>query len=253
MAMMPMYTYGSTQPALNYYNAGGTSPYGSFLQNQWSSWGQPQQTTAYTPNYSQFQSAYTPSTNAAQQFQGAYGSQDALGLGQFAMGMAKDIVAITQMGRETPQQHMERRKWERFREPAHNVFQSQFYNPNMAGLPVPYSGGQNYQWSPSPAMQGVYSNYLNRQYGLPESIARAQAAQAMQPTRLGRLPQESASPAAMSAALSQHAGRQAQTMGQAQIGQAMPALSRQLDYLQNAAQLAAFNLQRAQTLPQIIG
>lgn len=260
--MMGMYTYAATQPAMNYYRSGNIyNPYNQGTQ-QWFNWGQGLQQSGLSYGQQQQgtmnwrgQSGINAGTNVAQQTQGLKGGNDPLGISSSITGLVSDIFAISRMGRETPQQHMERRKWERFQVPAHNVFESTFYNPNMAGLPVPYAQGNSltYNWNPSAATQQVYSNYLNRTYGVPQSVANAQASQAMQPTRLGRLPDESASPAAMAAALSQHAARQAATLTNAQAGAASSQLQGQLDYLQNAAQLAAFNLQRAQTLPQLIG
>jgi hypothetical protein len=183
------------------------------------------------------------------------------------------IISAIQSQRQSPQSKMEEHRWDRAKEGVGQVFNQSFYNPVMEqyardvyanGMSqgtnpyavTPYGAWtekEAYSWNPGPATQGLYSQYLNRTYGLPESVARAQAAQAMQPTRMPTLQRDIMSPMQASQAFGGQPGVNPQALGQAMLQSRMPAAQREMDYLQNAAQLAAYNLRRAQQLPNLIG
>lgn len=161
------------------------------------------------------------------------------------------IGGLINAGKASPQMKFEKGQWERMREPAVRSFSNLFYTPSIAGQRAPYSqnSGQPYSWAPSPALQNLYSYYLGRQYGLPESIARAQSAQAMGPVRLPNIGEISTAGQAAKAT----AAPPASQLAEALLNSRAPAVNRQLDLLKSATDIAAFNLYRAQLLPQMIG
>lgn len=171
-----------------------------------------------------------------------------------ASNIASNIYQIVQAGRESTEGHMARRQWERMRAPVSRLFEQTYYAPFAQNVPIPYSADKpqdwhRYQWAAPESLRGIYSSYLGRQYGLPETIARRMSSQALSPYAMGAMPQQQFTPGgafqAMQADPNALAGAYLQTH--------VPQMLRQQDYLQNAARLAAFNLQRAQMLPELIG
>ena len=172
-----------------------------------------------------------------------------VGMGmQGASGLAQTIMGLIQMGKPSTSEHMAQRQFERMQEPVGQYYQQLFFNPMMQEGVAPYSGVA-YRWAPTEATKQIYSSYLNRQYGVPESIASGMRSQAMQPFRMGSLAGAPATPAGLSAAMRQDPGQLAQAMLNTQA----PDVMRQQDYLTGAGQLAAYNLWRMQQLPQLIG
>lgn len=171
-----------------------------------------------------------------------------------ASSLANTISQLIGTHKLSPQQKLEMRQWERMRTPSRETFQSIFYNPTMAGLTAPYSSGGygadtgQYSWSPSKSLQNLYSNYLGRQYGIPDSIAKASAAQSLGPLSLPRLSIGNARQ------VSQAAGAPTgDEIAKALLASRAPGVARQSDILKSAADIAAFNLYRMQLLPQLIG
>lgn len=198
---------------------------------------------------------------------GAGGLMSALGAAGSALGpvgaalgglgsLASGLTGLLSMGRQSQASKMEQQRWENVREPVGNLYRQMFYNPVLEGTFAPYgtwSENENYTYAPTQAMRNIYSGYLTRQYGLPESIARAQSSQAMGPLRLGQIPSTLRSPAQVGSGLSQHQGYDPSVVAQSILSSRTPEIQRQLDYLQSAAELAGFNLWRSQYLPQLIG
>lgn len=141
--------------------------------------------------------------------------------------------------------------WLRAAGPGSLAMGQMIYNPLFEGTKPPYGAGVPYQWQPRASVQGIYSNYLNRQYGLPERVARGMSSQAMQPLRMPQLPGGMAGPAQIQAGLrgSLEPGQIAQSFAGARAPQGL----RQLDYLQGAQQVASFNQWRTQQLGRILG
>lgn len=178
-----------------------------------------------------------------------------IGLGLSAAGSLTNLITgLIMSGRQSQQSHMDQRRWERMRAPVGEAYRSTFYVPGLNPY-APYGdwGKDAYQWAPNQAMEQMYSNYLNRTYGVPTNVAQAQVSQALQPTRIGRLPNQAQSPMALQSTLGQSQSYQPGVAAQSMLGTKVPALTSQLDYLKNAAELSAFNLWRAQQLPHLIG
>jgi len=174
------------------------------------------------------------------------------GIGSLATG----ITGLIGMGRQSEASKMSQQRWENVREPVGNMYRQLYYNPVLEGTFAPYgswSQNENYAWAPTQSMRNLYSSYLNRSYGLPESIARAQSSQALGPIRMGNIPSTLRTPAQVGAGLAQQPGNQPQQLASSMLESRSPEIERQLDYLKSAAELAGFNLWRAQYLPQLIG
>ena len=180
---------------------------------------------------------------------GFLGGLGAVGQGLSGMSsIANTITGLIGMGRQSPQQHLEERQFERMQEPVGQAFQQLFYNPMMQEGLAPYSGVA-YRWAPTDATKQIYSSYLNRQYGLPQNIAAGMRSQAMQPLKMGNLPGNMTNPAAIAQGMRQDPGQMAQSM----LGREAPDVMRQQSYLQGAGELSAYNLWRMQQLPSMIG
>lgn len=178
----------------------------------------------------------------------------AIGAGLSGIGsLGSGIGGLIGMGRESTQSKMERGAWERLRDPMAVAFKSTFYAPHLTGLGVPYGTGsdlEKYQWTPSPEMQNLYSHYLGRSYGLPETVARAQASQSLGPIGLPRLADTQSNTRQLSEALNSITP---ESIAGGALGARMPAIQRQLNLLKDASDIASFNLYRMQLLPQLIG
>ncbi len=171
-------------------------------------------------------------------------------------GLAGTLTSLIYGGRQSQQQHMAQRQWERLREPVGEFYKQTFYNPVMEGYLTPYGAWtpqESYAWAPSESLQRLYQTYLNRSWGMPESVAQARVSQAFQPTQTPRIPETVTSPAAVGSYLGGQTYQSPEVLAQAMLGSRLPDIERNLDYLRGAAELAAFNLQRAQLLPQLIG
>ena len=201
--------------------------------------------------------------NTASQLSGAVGSTTGMtssspgwtqalgGIGQGMTGassLAQTIMGLIQMGKPSTSDKMAARQFERMQEPVGHYYQQLFFNPMMQEGIAPYSGVA-YRWAPTEATKQIYSSYLNRQYGVPQSIASGMRSQAMQPFKMGNLPGNVTNPAALQQGMQRDPGQLAQAMLNAQA----PDVMRQQDYLTGAGQLAAYNLWRMQQLPQLIG
>lgn len=169
-------------------------------------------------------------------------------IGQGAAGIATSIVGILNMGRESPASKLARHRWESMRKPAADLLSQLFYNPAAEGGGVPYTPDAQYKWAPTQATQNLYSNYLNRQYGLSRGTAQAMTAQALKPVALGQLRGGTSSAAAYGGSRIN-----AQALANAAMGTQQAGVMRSQDYLQNAGKLSAYNLWRAQQLGQTIG
>ena len=89
----------------------------------------------------------------------------------------------------------------------------------------------------------MYSGYLNRQYGLSNSVAQSMVSQSMSPLKIGQLR------GYMNASGARKASQvNPSALANAAMGAQTPAVLRSQDYLNNAAKLSAFNLWRAQQL-----
>lgn len=168
-------------------------------------------------------------------------------LAQGATNLGTTIATIINMGKESAASAQARKRWESMQQPAAQLLSSLYYSPAAQGQKTSY-GDAYYNYAPSKAMQAMYSNYLNRQYGMSESVARAMVGQSMAPLKIGRLTGPASSAAAYSGSKIN-----AQALSNAAMGAQAPQTIRTQDYLQNAAKLSAFNTWRAQQLGQIIG
>lgn len=106
----------------------------------------------------------------------------------------------------------------------------------------------SYKYAPTKAMQSLYSNYLNRQYGLSSDVAGSMVAQSLAPVRIGQLRGTIGS-----AAASKLTQGDASAIANAGMGVQNPEALRAQNYLQDSTKLAAFNLWRAQQLGSTIG
>lgn len=194
---------------------------------------------------------------------GALGAGGALTGG--LSGLANTIYGFTQMGREIPPGPAWK-EFQRVKEPVGTFFQQQYWNPAYTGLFSPglvgessilsqLSPGQTlqqkygYQFSPSQSTANIYRSFLEREYGLPETIARSMTSQAMSPLKAPALPQQAISAGALRN-LYQTDASQLANVG---IARQTPEILRNMDYLQGTGQLAAYNLWRTQMAPQLIG
>jgi hypothetical protein len=162
-------------------------------------------------------------------------------------GIAQPLMGMLGLTKESPQAHMERRRWERTQQPVAQVYEQLFYNPAMKI--APYSN-QPYNWSPRESTKALYETYLNREYGIPEGVARAMSSQALSPLRVGSL---EGAPTGSAAGLGAAARAQPGQLAQAGVGLLQPALAEQQGKMQSAQQLAQYNLWRAQQLGGLIG
>lgn len=169
-----------------------------------------------------------------------------------AGGITSSIVgtiwALTEGMKETSESRRKRHIWEGALPDANRLLQSLYSNPAAEGYGLPYSGGEHYKYAPAQSMQDLYSNYLNREYGLPENVASTMRAQALKPIRLPSLPSR-ATPAQVRKATT----LDPQALAGSALGRKAPDIQRDLGFMKNQGQLAAFNLWRAQQLGQIIG
>ena len=189
--------------------------------------------------------------------EGLAGVVGAAGLGLGGLSdLAGTIFSVLGLGEQSKESKLAQQQWEAMRDPVGRTYKSMFYVPSYTGIKTPYGtwgDAETYSWAPSQAMQNLYSSYLSRTYGLPEAIARAQSTQALQPIQMGKLPSSLVNPVGISNYINQQQGSTASALANAQLASTVPAINRQLDYLKNAAQLSAFNLYRAQYLPQLVG
>ncbi len=166
---------------------------------------------------------------------------------------ATGIYGLVMGGRRSQAEKMSQSRWELTQPTAGRLFQSTFYAPQAEGLMPPYPRGEQYHWAPSQAMRNVYASFLNRQYQMPQSVARAQAAQALSPLQFGRVPQQMISPAQIHGTLTQSQAFNPQTVAQSYLAKHVPEVQNRFSQLQAAAELAQFNLWRAQMLPYLLG
>jgi hypothetical protein len=256
------------QQGINPYPMGTPlSSYGGYAGSMGQNSMVPNQGTGLVPNASQFASMVGG---------GGGGDMNDYNMGQnvpvlgWVTSAAKDIVTAIQSQRQSPQSKMEEHRWGRTKEPTGQLYNQMFNNPVLGQYAqdvyshnsvnpyavTPYGAWtekEAYNWNPSQATQALYSHYLNRSYGLPESVAQAQAAQSMQPMRMPTLSRNVMQPAQAGAAFSQGGQMDPRAMANAMLGSKMPAAQRNLDYLQNAAALSLYNLKRAQKMPMMIG
>lgn len=232
--------------------------------------------------------ASTP-TPAASGWSGSdYGS--AIGAGvQIGGSIASGIIALLSSMRESSASKMARGKWEGLMTPVNEIMGSLYNNPAAEGVRIPYSwnapgntqkipktlmnkyitdaqikaatgpGGWSdnkniynpgyYKFAPNAEMQSMYSNFLNRNYGISNSVANSMVAGSMKPLNVSNL--GGTTPSVAGAANMYKPNAQALTT--AVMGAQTPGALRQQDYLNNAANLSAFNLQRAKTLGDLIG
>lgn len=179
-------------------------------------------------------------------------------------GAAANIAGIISSGA----QRGENQAWKNFqrvKEPVATLAQQLYYNPAYQGyyeqgfreptIVQQLDPGQTlqqkygYQWSPTASTKQLYSGYLSRQYGLPETLARSMSSQALSPLKAQPFAQQAFTPAQARGLF----GTDPQTLANVALQRQQPEALRQMDYLQNAGQLAAFNLYRTQQLPSMIG
>jgi hypothetical protein len=229
------------------------------------------------------------STPAASGWSGSdYGS--AIGAGaQIGGSIASGIIALLSSMRESSSSKMARGKWEGLMTPVNEIMNSLYNNPAAQGVKIPYSwnapgqtmkipkdllhinktndaaikelagpGGWSdtkniykpnyYKFAPNAEMQSMYSNFLGRNYGISNSVANSMVAGSLKPLDVSKL---GATPSVAGAAGMYRPN--AQSLTTAAMGAQTPGALRQQDYLNNAANLSAFNLQRAKTLGDLIG
>lgn len=166
---------------------------------------------------------------------------------------ASGIYGLIMGGRRSQAEKMSQSRWELTQPTAGRIFQQTFYAPQAEGLMPPYPRGEQYHWAPSQAMRNIYASYLNRQYQMPQSVARAMSAQALSPLQLGRIPGNMASPAMIHRTLMSNQAYNPQMVAQSYLAKHIPAVQNKFSQLQTAAELAQFNLWRAQMLPYLLG
>ena len=163
-------------------------------------------------------------------------------------GIVGNIAAMINMGKEGSQSKLARHAWERMQPEAARLLSQLYQNPGAEGVGIPYDPKGQYKYAPSQAMQSMYSGYLNRQYGLSNSVAQSMVSQSMSPLKIGQLR------GYMNASGARKASQvNPSALANAAMGAQTPAVLRSQDYLNNAAKLSAFNLWRAQQLGQTIG
>jgi len=162
--------------------------------------------------------------------------------------LAGSIMGIIQANRESPGSQAARHIWERAREPVGDLLMNTFYTPALEGWRPPYTTTQTLSYAPRDSMKAVYSNFLNRQYGLPESVGQSMIAQNLQPLRMADF---------RGAVSANQVGAGArvdpQAIARAGLGLGGVKAAQQTNILKGAGQLSAFNLWRAQQLGQLIG
>lgn len=173
-----------------------------------------------------------------------------------AAGLAGTLFGMTQGQPGISSEEAAYRDWTRTIEPTGLAINRLFYNPAFEGQLFPFAakynlptGANRTRWAPTQSTKRLYSNYLNRQWGLPTRIASKLSTQAMMPSRYEGGLQGKYNPAGARQAYS----IQPQTLAQSRISQQEPEALRQFDYLKGAAQLAQYNLWRLQQLPRLIG
>jgi hypothetical protein len=211
-------------------------------------------------------------------------TSQAVGAGAQAGGsIASGIMAIIAAMKESQSSKMARKRWESMQKPVGELMSGLYYNPEAEKYAAPYTEamrykiqnaenanrmssnsstnkfspqsnpysqyGGSYNYAPSQQMQALYSNYLNRQYGLSNTVAKSMVAQSMQPVNLSKI---NGTPSVAGAAKGA-TGFNAQAFSAAAMGQQSPSALRQQDYLNNAAQLSSFNLWRAKQTGELIG
>ena len=195
---------------------------------------------------------YSGAVDNAQGSSGSSGWGNYAAIGQAAGDLSTSIYALMQGLRESPQSQAARHVWGANKGAAERLLPQLFYNPVAEGYQYPYSNPEDpnsyYKWAPSNAMQSLYSSYLGRQYGLPESVGRSMAAQAMAPIRLQDLGK-----ARTSGQLRQATQVSPMDFASAAMGAQTPEALRRLDIMKGAAKTSAFNLWRAQKLREIVG
>jgi hypothetical protein len=164
------------------------------------------------------------------------------------LDLASSIYALTQGMKESAASRRSRHIYERAKPEAERLLSGLYYNPAAEGFRIPYSNNEFYKYAPLDSMRNLYSYYLGREYGLPESVAASMGAQAIDPIRVPRPPARGSS-----AAVREATAINPQALAQAGFNQQQVGTVGTLDRLKNQGQLAAFNLWRAQQLGEIIG
>jgi len=117
----------------------------------------------------------------------------------------------------------------------------------VPNLPTWTIGAPPYEPRPFAGMRALYNAYLQRQYGLPQHVARAYTAQALSGLA-ARRPQLGANPNRVARALMPTADQIAQSA----LRLREPEILHRQDIIRGAAELAAFDLMRAQQAAGLI-
>ena len=200
--------------------------------------------------------AYSGLTAAGQYGMGAVGTAGTMALGALPfLGGASQMLAplLSLMGSsESQQSRAQRHTWEGSMPSVEKTFSQIFNAPWAEGHIAPYGnrgGSTRYSYAPTEATKALYENYLGREYGLSQNQSRAMMAEALGPLRINSLPQGMNTPA--------QAGRATtldpKAMAQAVLGAQQPNYLSQKDKLTSAAQIAGYNLWKAQKLGDLIG
>lgn len=195
---------------------------------------------------------------AATSSSGGWSASDtgsAVGAGsQIGGDIASGIMALIASMKESQSSKMARGRWEGLMTPVNEIMNSLYNNPAARGVVIPYSwnGGGNvarsYGFTPKAEMQSMYSNFLNRKYGISNSVANSMIAGSMKPLDVSKL---GATPSVAGASKMYRVGPE--SLSNAAMGAQTPGALRQQDYLNNAATLSQFNLTRAKQLGDLIG
>jgi hypothetical protein len=179
----------------------------------------------------------------------------AVGAGsQMGGDIASGIMALIASMKETQSSKMARGRWEGLMPSVQDLMGKLYNNPLAERTVIPYSWNAGagvpsyYKFAPDPEMKTMYANFLNRKYGISNSVANSMIAGSMKPLDVSKL---GVTPSVAGAAKMYKIN--ADSLSNAAMGAQTPGALRQQDYLNNAATLSQFNLTRAKQLGDLIG
>lgn len=186
---------------------------------------------------------------------GGWSGASSVGAGaQIGGDIASGIMALIASMKENASSKMARGRWQGLMTPVNEIMNSLYNNPAARGVVIPYSWkgegevARSYSFAPKAEMQSMYSNFLNRKYGISNSVANSMIAGSMKPLDVSKF---GTTPSVAGAAKMYRTD--ANALSNAAMGAQTPGALRQQDYLNNAATLSQFNLNRAKQLGDLIG